>query len=243
MVSLCIGWATGRVLPTLCSLPTQHRGGHIHRSTMSSRLILVVLLGLSLTSGNHGHGNTPLQTTSSSLQQHRLDDVAACPRLAAFTATTALPSLRRLVSDTAFFRYYRFRLCDACASERFAKGECASPECAVCECAENDLPCDTSGRCFLRPGAAIAASCQSSSDDDDGALDLALDVDGFAKWDPSASWLAPEDEKGQDTYVLPRACLPQLAHTRTHMCGPQLRAGHGQACTPGNPTAGQLADR
>lgn len=184
---------------------------------MSSRLVLVVLLGLSLTSGNHGHGNTPLQTvtTSSSLQQHPLDDLPACPRLAAFTATTALPALRRLVSDTAFFRYYRFRLCDACASERFAKGECASPECAVCECAENDLPCDTSGRCFLRPGAAIAASCQSSSDDDDGALDLALDVDGFAKWDPSASWLAPEDEKGQDTYVLPRACLP---HTHELIC-------------------------
>ena len=99
---------------------------------MRCRQVLVLLLALSRAIDTRGSAheqdiNIPLAQQL----QHKAQGGSDCPRLAAFTASTALPALRRLVSETAFFRYYRFRLCDACATEGFEKGTCASPECAV----------------------------------------------------------------------------------------------------------------
>ena len=58
------------------------------------------------------------------------------------------------LTESAYFKYFRVVLCESCPYTKLgAKQLCGSPECPVCTCSKQELPCDSSGKCFLEPAA------------------------------------------------------------------------------------------
>jgi len=51
---------------------------------------------------------------------------------------------------TPLFKYYRLNMCSQC-QHKLPPPMCGTPHCSVCECSSKELPCDTSGKCFLAP--------------------------------------------------------------------------------------------
>ena len=129
--------------------------------------------------------------------------------IARFNRATILPRLRRLVKATTFFRYYRFRLCDDCVHD-FPSPICGSPECACIECSEEDIPCDKSGKCYLRDIVQDDDCLSRGSQAANAQLnfDLFDDKDEHSTFSPwprekrmNGSWLTRPQENGVDTYV------------------------------------------
>lgn len=129
--------------------------------------------------------------------------------IARFNRATILPRLRRLVKATTFFRYYRFRLCDDCVHD-FPSPICGSPECACIECSEEDIPCDKSGKCYLRDIVQDDDCLSRGSQAANAQLnfDLFDDKDEHSIFSPwprekrmNGSWLTRPQENGVDTYV------------------------------------------
>mmetsp|Transcript_31216 Transcript_31216/g.54884 ORF Transcript_31216/g.54884 Transcript_31216/m.54884 type:complete len:502 (-) Transcript_31216:155-1660(-) len=94
------------------------------------------------------------------------------------------PVFQDLVSSP-FFRYYRLSLCAQCQHD-FPPPMCGSPECAVCECTHTDLPCDSSGRCYLKNDKNDLNSPQIHPDDCESkyALESQLDLETDSSFRP-----------------------------------------------------------
>jgi len=133
-----------------------------------------------------------------------------------FNRNVVLPKLKALIGGrTEFFRFWRVALCDECAHENIPPPMCGSPECSVCECDENDVPCDTSGRCYLQDiphlGADGVEPCFSDARKSPGTYDMRIDFnmnDGeFSRWDAhneaDESWItsSKDGNDGDDSYV------------------------------------------
>jgi len=132
----------------------------------------------------------------------RAEWVPSCDTQFQFLNSYMLPELQALVKSN-FFKYYRVSLCSQCMHENLPPPMCGSPECGVCECSRNDLPCDTSGKCFLEPQMPSDSPECTSGKALETHVDLVIDSPNIIKWggDEGDPWVRDDNNEKSVSYV------------------------------------------